>query len=151
MKLNDLKKAAAKAQQDLHLAARKAADLRQKAQAAKARSEQTRLEHKRARKAAKQAKKSAAAAEEQARDYCRVFEKAQKRLAKAVKKLGQGKTKQKGKPARLPAVARASAPAKPAPKKQAAMVPKPHKTAAGSRPPSAAAGSATSPPVIPTV
>lgn len=39
MKLNDLRKAAAKAQLDFQLAQRKAADLQQKAKAAKARSE----------------------------------------------------------------------------------------------------------------
>jgi hypothetical protein len=100
MKLNDLKKAAAKAQQDLQLAERKAGDLQRKAKAAKAKSEQTRLEHKGARKSAKQAKKLALAAEDQAREQRWVLEKVQKRLAKTLKKLGQGKAKQKAKPAR---------------------------------------------------
>src|ERR1035441_6620676 len=100
MKLNDLKQAAAKAQQDLQLTERKVADLQRTAKAAKARSEHTRLEHKRARKAAKQAKKLASAAEEQAREQRRVLKKVHRRLAKALKKVGQGKSKQKSKPTR---------------------------------------------------
>ena len=67
MKLNEFKKAAATAQQDLQLAERKAADLQRNAKAAKSKSEQARSEFKRARKSAKQAKKLAAAAEDHAR------------------------------------------------------------------------------------
>jgi hypothetical protein len=134
MKLNDLKKAAAKARQDLQFAERKAGDLQRKAKAAKAKSEQTRLEHKRARKSAKQAKKQT-----------RVLEKVQKRLAKALKKVGQGKGKQKSKPARPPA------PPKQVPKKHPAIAPKTQMTAAGRPAPSAAAVSVTPPPVVPTV
>ena len=78
-----------------------------------------------------------------ARERCRVLEKARKRLAKALKKLGQGKGKKKGKPARPSPVARLSASVKPAPRKQPAIAPKTQKPAA--------AASATSPPVIPTV
>ena len=110
MKLNDLKKAATRFQEKLRIAERKAADLQRKAKAAKAGSEQTRLEHKRARKAAKQSKKLASAAEDQAREQRRVLEKARKRLAKALKKLAQRKGKQKSKPARSSAVARPPAP-----------------------------------------
>ena len=91
MKLNDLEKAAAKAQQDFQLAERKAAELQRSAKAAKAKTEQARIEHKRIRKAAKQAKKLALAAEEQAREQRRAWEKAQKRLSKALKKLAKTK------------------------------------------------------------
>jgi len=144
MKLNDLKQAVAKAQQDLQTVEGKAADLRRKAKAAKANTEQTRLEYKCARKAAKQAKKLASAAEDQSREQCQVLEKAQKRLAKALKKLDQGKAKQKGKPARPAVAARPPAPSKQTATTQSAITPKPQN-------PSAAAGGVPAPPAIPTV
>ena len=108
MKLNDLKKAAAKARQDLQVAERKVAELQRNAKAAKAKAEQARLEHKRVRKAAKQAKKLALAAEEQARERYRVWEKAQKRLAKALKKLAKAKGGGTKKPALAAECARES-------------------------------------------
>ena len=151
MKLNDLKKAAARTHQDLQLAERKAADFQRKANAAKAKTEQTRLEFKRARKSAKQLRKLASAAEDQACEQRRVLEKAQKRLAKALKKLRQGKGKQKNKLARRPAVARPSAPSKPVPPKQSAAAPKTQKPTDGRHSPLAAAGGASAPPIIPTV
>ena len=46
MKLNDLQKAAAKAQQELQLAERKVAELQRAAKAAKAKTEQVRLQFK---------------------------------------------------------------------------------------------------------
>jgi hypothetical protein len=91
MKLNELKKAAAKAQQDLQLAEHKAAELQRSAKAAKAKTDQARIEHKRVRKAAKQAKKLVLAAEEQAREQHRAWEKAHRRLSKALKKLAKTK------------------------------------------------------------
>ena len=91
MKLKDLKKAVAKAQHDLQLAELKAVELQRSAKAAKAKTEQARLQHKRVRKAAKQARKLAQAAEEQAREQRRAWEKAQKRLSKALKKLAKTK------------------------------------------------------------
>ena len=98
MKLNDLKKAAAKARQDLQVAERKVAELQRNAKAAKTKAEQARLDYKRVRKAAKQARKLALAAEEQAGERCRVWEKAQKRLAKALKNGAMAR-----RPDRLPA------------------------------------------------
>jgi len=92
MKLNDLKKAGAKAQQDLRLAEAKTAELKRKAKAAKAMAAQVWLEYKRVRKAAKQAKRLASEAEEQVRDQLRACEKTQKRLVKAIKKLGKAKS-----------------------------------------------------------
>jgi hypothetical protein len=92
MKLNDLQKAGAKAHRALQIAKAKAAELQRKAKTAKAIAEQARLEHKHARKAAKQTKRLALAAEEDARGQFRVWEKAQKRLAKALKKLAKAKT-----------------------------------------------------------
>ena len=91
MKLDDLKKAAAKAQQDLQLAEGNAAELQRRAKAVKAKTEQARLQHKRFRKEAKQAKKLALAADEQAREQRRAWEKAQKRVSKALKKLAKTK------------------------------------------------------------
>ena len=149
MKLNDLKKAAAKAQQDLQFVELKVAELQQKAKVAKAKSEQTRLMHKSARKSAKQAKKLASTAEDQARDKSRALEKSRKRLTKALKKLGQGKSKPKGKPAKPSAVAHPSAPSRRAPKKQPAVTPTPPRPSAGRQTLSAAPGSVTSPTVIP--
>jgi hypothetical protein len=151
MKLNDLKKAAARAYEELQLAEGAAADLQRKAKADKARSEKTRLDHKRARKSAKLSKKLALKSEEQVREQRRVLQKAQKRLAKALKKLGIGKGKQRGKPVRQPAVARLSAPPKPTPKKQAATAPKTQSPVAGARFSSAVAGNASLPPVNPAV
>ena len=148
MKLHDLKKAAAQAQQDFHLAERKAGELQGKAKAAKAKSEQTRLDHKRARKAAKQAKKLASAAEEQAREHARVLGKVQKLLSKALKKVGQGKGKQLSKPARSPAVARRVAPTKRKQIKLPVVASSPQRPASVAQAPSAAV---TPPSVIPTV
>ena len=91
MKLDDLKKAGAKAHQELRLAERKAQELQRKFTAAKALAEQARLKHKHSRKAAKQAKRLALAAEEHVRDNLRAWEKAQKRLAKATKKAAKAK------------------------------------------------------------
>ena len=91
MKLNDLKKAAAKAQEGLRLAETEAAELQRNAKTTKAIAEQARLEYKRVRKAAKQAKRLALAADEDTREQRRVWEKAQKRLAKATKKLAKAK------------------------------------------------------------
>jgi hypothetical protein len=101
MKLNDLRNAAAKADQELHIAKRRAKDLQAKAKAGKAALQQARLNHKRARKAAKQTKSLALAAKEQARDRLRIWEKAQKRLAKALKKLAKAHDAKK--PSQTPA------------------------------------------------
>ena len=97
------------------------------------------------------AKKLASAAEDQAGEQCRVLEKAQKRLAKALKKLGQGKGKQKGQVG--PAARRRSpirAPQAGA-KETTRTGPKTQKRAAGKQSPSAAAGGAAPPLIIPTV
>jgi hypothetical protein len=151
MKLNDLKKAAARAQQDLQTAERKAVDLQRKAKAAKARSEQVRLEQKRARKSAKQAKKLAAAAEDQALAQALVLKKVQKRLAKALKKLGQKKkARQNGKLARPVPAARPTTPTNPAMNKRLAITAKNQTHVTGSQSPSAPPGSSASPPIIPT-
>ena len=99
MKLNDLKKAVAKARQDRQLAERQAVALRHTAKAAKAKAEQARLEQKLLRKVAKEAKKLALDAEGRACDRCQALEKAQKRLAKALKKSAPQNSKQKIKPA----------------------------------------------------
>jgi hypothetical protein len=151
MKLNDLKKAAASAQEKLQLAQRAAADLQGKAKADKARSEQTRVEHKRARKSAKLSKKLALKAEEQVREQRRILEKAQKRLAKALKKVGKGKGKQQSKAALRSSVARPPAPPKLALKKQSVLSPKSQKPTDGRRSLSAAAASVTPSPLVPTV
>ena len=110
MKLNDLKKAGAKAYRELQLAERKAEELQRKAMAAKALAEQARLKHKRARKAAKQAKHLALAAEEQVRDQLRAWEKAQKRLGKALKKAAKSKTGKAKRPALATSAPRQSHP-----------------------------------------
>lgn len=151
MKLNDLKKAAASAEAELQLAERAAADLQRKAKADKARSEQTRLDHKRARKSAKLSKKLALKAEERVREQRCILEKAQKRLAKALKKVGKEKGKQRSKPVREPALAHPSAHPKPAAKKQPAIAPKTQKPLASGRSPSPVAAVVSLPPVIPTV
>jgi predicted nucleic acid-binding Zn-ribbon protein len=91
MKLDELKKALAKAQEGLRVAEHDLADLQRKAKAAKAKSEHARLEHKRARKSAKQAKKLVLEAEDRAGQQCRVLAKAQKRLVKALKKAEKAK------------------------------------------------------------
>ena len=89
-KLIELKKAETKAQQELELAAAKAANLQRKAKAARAAAEAARLQHKRARKAAKLARREAAAAEDRARELLRVWKKAEKRFVKAGEEGGQG-------------------------------------------------------------
>jgi len=110
MKLNDLQKANDKAHRDLQLAKAKAAELQRKAKTAKAIAEQARLNQKQARKAAKQAKHLALAAEDHARDQLRVWEKAQKRLDKVIKKAAKAKA---GKAKRPAATAAAPTPASP--------------------------------------
>ena len=151
MKLNDLKKAAASAQEELQLAERAAAALQRRTKADKARSEQTRLEHKRARKSAKLSKKLALKAEEQVREQRRILEKAQKRLAKALKKVGKGKAKPQGKAARQSSVTRPSAHPKPALKQHSVLSPKSQKPTDGSRSLSAAAASISPSTVVSTV
>ena len=139
MKLHELKKAGAKAQQDFELAEGKAKELEGRAKAAKAKAEQARLEHKRARKAAKQAKKVAVASEEQAREKRRKWEKAQKRLRKALQKLARtngGKAKHASKPAV---------------KKPARQALKAEKPVVASQSPPAAAGAEGQTPASPTV
>ena len=140
MKLNDLKKAAARAQQELQLAESKVADLQRTVKAAKANTEQVRLQFKGMRKAAKQAKKLVLAAEEQARERCRVWEKAQKRLAKALKKLVKAKGGGTKKPALAAAAPGKAAPPKPAAKKPSPIPPKTQKPAVASQSPPAAPG-----------
>jgi hypothetical protein len=100
MKLNDLKMAAAKAQQDLQFAEKDGAELARKSKEAKAKTEQPRLQHKRLKKAAKQAKKLARAAEERRREQRRAWEKAQKRLNKALRSSAKTKTARPGKAAK---------------------------------------------------
>jgi hypothetical protein len=142
MKLNDLKKAAAKAQQGLRLAEAKAAELQRNAKTAKSVAEQARLEHKRARKVAKQAKVLALAAEEHEREQFRVWEKTQKRLAKAMKKLAKAKGRA---PKKLAEAAKAAeAPLKPGSSKMMAM----EQMRAALTAPAASIGS-QSPPAIP--
>ena len=123
MKLDDLKKAEAKAQQGLQLAEAKAAELQRKAKAAKAMAEQARVKHKQTRKAAKQAKRLALAAEEYAGDQLRVWEKAQKCLAKALKKAAKAKAGQSKRPAPTSAARRNAKPAKPAAQKPPVVTP----------------------------
>ena len=106
MKLNELKKVAAQARQNLQLAESRNMELQRKAKAAKALAEQARMKHKHARKAAKQAKQLALAAKERARDQLRTCEKAQKRLAKALKKLAKDKAGEGKKPSSATAVPR---------------------------------------------
>lgn len=91
MKIDDLQKAVAKAQQELQLSRGKALELQAKAKLAKVDAEKSKLAYKKARKAAKQAKKLAVQSEEKAREQTRLLEKAQKRLAKAVKKASKSK------------------------------------------------------------
>ena len=149
MNLNGLKQAAAKAQQAFRIAELKVADLQRTFKAAKAKTEQARLEHKRVRKAAKQAKKLTLAAEDQARERRRICEKAQKRLAKSLKKLA--KVKGGGAKKTPKAVA---APLKPASARQAAktkLPPIPRKTPVVSQSPPTAPGAVTGPPASPTV
>jgi hypothetical protein len=100
MKLNQLKKAAAKAQQALQLTERQVAELRRQAKAAKAQAEKVRLQQKRLRKAAKEAKKQALEVDERAAEQRRVLEKAQKRLAKALRNPGRRSPRKSGNPPR---------------------------------------------------
>jgi hypothetical protein len=114
MKLNDLKKAATKAQQDLQVSEQRAAELLRGFKAAKAKTEQARLDYRRLRKAGKLAKKLALEAEEKMCGQRRVWEKAQKRLAKAEKKLAKaqkGKSTKAARPAPRPQPAKTSPPA----------------------------------------
>jgi chromosome segregation ATPase len=103
MKLDDLRKAAAKADHELQRAESRAKELKAKARAAKAALQKARLDHKLSRKTAKQARNLAQAADDQVRDQLRVWEKAQKRLGKALKKLAQVKASKVRKPAQAAA------------------------------------------------
>lgn len=154
MKQNDLKKAAAKAQEGLRLAETEAAELHRNAKTTKAIAEQARLEHKRARKAAKQAKRLAQAADEHARGQRRAWEKAQKRLAKAMKKLAKAKgraPKQVAKAAKA-----AEAPLKPGSstmmaRAQMPAAPKAPAASVGSQSPPVTPGAETTNPASPAV
>ena len=95
MKLQILQEAVAGAQQEFQDAETKAVAARLSAKAAKAAAEKSRVEHKRARKAAKQARKIALKAENKAEELAAILAKAQKRLAKALKKMGPVKVVQK--------------------------------------------------------
>ena len=106
MKLADLRKAAAKADQQLQRSESRAKELKAKARAAKAALQQARLHHKHSRKTAKQARNRAQAAEDRVRDHLRVWETAQKRLGKALKKLAKAKASKTRKPARAVAATR---------------------------------------------
>ena len=108
MKLSDLKNAVAKAQQELELVKRKAVELQLRAKTTRARADHAWLVQERARKAAKQAKKLAVAAEDQACEQCSLLTKAQKRLAKAMKKVGRAEAASKKK-SDQPAAAHSSA------------------------------------------
>ena len=151
MKLSNLKKAVSKARQDLQLAERKAAELRRSAKAARARAEQVRLEHRRLRKAAKQAKKLALAAEDQACERRRIWEKAEKRLAKALKKLAKAKGGGANKTVKAAARPRKPASPKPAVKKTPSITPKTQKPAVLGQAPPASPGAAKTNPASPTV
>lgn len=87
-KINNLQKAVASAQQEFRAAEHKAIAARLGVRAAKAAAEKIRLEHKRARKVAKKTKKQAQQSESLAHELAGVLAKAQKRLAKALKKRG---------------------------------------------------------------
>ena len=101
MKIQELHKAVASAQQEFSAAERKAVVARLGAKAAKATAEKSRLQHRRARKASKHAKKLAVEAESLAQDLAGILAKAQKRLAKALKKMGPVKVVRKAKSIRL--------------------------------------------------
>lgn len=151
MKLNDLQKAAAKAQQDLQLAERKVTELLRNAKSAKAKSEQARLQYKHVRKVAKQAKKLALAAEEEARERSRVWEKTQKRLAKALKKQAKAKGKATKKPASTAARAGKGRPREPVAKQPPPISPKTQKPAVASQASWVSPGVAAPPPASATV
>jgi hypothetical protein len=151
MNLNDLKKAAARAQQDLQLAERKAADLQNAVKTAKAIAEQVRQEHKRLRKAAKQAKKRALAAEEQASKQRRLCEKAQKRLAKALKKLAKTKGGRAKKTAKTAAAFTKPASPKPKPNKRPPILPETQKPLPAGPTSSSPAEAGIANPTTPTV
>jgi hypothetical protein len=102
MKLYKMKSAVAKAAKELVAAQSKAKRLRDHAAKCKGMLEDARMSYKSARKASKEAKKRAAAAEETAGEKLRAWEKASKRLSKAVKKLGKVRVVR---PPRLPAEA----------------------------------------------
>ena len=102
MKLHDLKKEAARAQQELELLGLKMKACLQSAKQAKAAAEDARLRFKQLRKSAKQAKKLALAADERVREQRRVCEKAQKRLTKALRKAAKHKHKARTKAAVKP-------------------------------------------------
>jgi hypothetical protein len=142
MKLDDLRKEAAEAQEALRAAEHGLADLQRKARAAKTKAEQTRIQHKHARKAAKQAKKLVGKAEEYAVEQLRVLTKAQRRLVKALKKAEKGKIK---KPTRAASAVlpKASPPKLGSKKRPPTPIPRPTSPAgSGVQPPEASSATA---------
>jgi hypothetical protein len=86
MKLKDFRSAVIQAQCELEAAELGMLDARQKVKTAKAKTQQAKLEYKRTRKGAKEAKRLALEAEDRVRERGRMLAKAEKRLAKALKK-----------------------------------------------------------------
>jgi hypothetical protein len=86
MKLKDFRSAVIQAQCELEAAQLMMLDARQKLKATKAKAQQAKLEHKRTRKAAKEAKRLALEVEDRVRERALLLAKAEKRLAKAIKK-----------------------------------------------------------------
>jgi len=91
MRLNDLKKGAAKARQDFQRAEREAEEPQRKFEAARLVAEQALLRHEEAQERAEQVRCLALAAEDRVGDRLRIWEKAQKRLAQALKKVSRAK------------------------------------------------------------
>jgi hypothetical protein len=89
MNLKNLEKRVAKAQQKLQALELKALNAERVAKAAKTKAQQLKLEHREAKQIAKAAKWLATQLAEEAQEQCRVLEKTERRLAKAVKKTCQ--------------------------------------------------------------
>lgn len=140
MTIDRLKKAAAKAHDGFQRAEARAEELQRKAQTAKARAEQARQKRKQARRSAKQARRLALAAEERVCKRLRIWEKAQKRLAKAMKKA----TKTVG-AKRLQQVRHKGG----SPARRTALVPMPRKSVPGRPARAAATANAASDPSTP--
>jgi predicted nucleic acid-binding Zn-ribbon protein len=115
MKLKDFRSAVIQAQCELEAAELGMLDARQKVKTAKAKTQQAKLEHKRTRKAAKEAKRLALEAEDRVRERGRMLAKAEKRLAKALKKAEPVQPA-----ARKPLIRLAVAPKRPSARKAAA-------------------------------